>query len=187
MVRSHSPPLHGLRTSRYRGGSAVCLLSGRLGISPNITSSVVKFLCHASPVLRRFRVNGSHLSHHGGSPSLWNNDTSPHYLPPFLLLLNTIQRGVLFDILRHNILPLVLNISPILQKRRYHESKTTPLVGSWWSILFVLYWFRACYVPLWLVKYRLLEQVLVGLVTIADYTARACSHCVGVPACQQPH
>src|SRR6266568_2025308 len=64
MVRPHSSPLHGLRTNHYRGGRAVCLLSGRLGISPNISTSVVKLLCYASPVLRRFHVNGSHGSHH---------------------------------------------------------------------------------------------------------------------------
>src|SRR5207244_11882905 len=61
MVVPHSFPLHGLTTSRYRGESAVCLPSGRRGISPLVSSSVVKFLCHASPVLLRFRVNGSHL------------------------------------------------------------------------------------------------------------------------------
>src|SRR5947209_2328412 len=54
-------PLHGLMTSRYRGESAVCLPSGRRGISPLIRSSVIKFLCHASPAFPRFRVNGSHL------------------------------------------------------------------------------------------------------------------------------
>jgi len=61
MVGPLSFPLHELRTSRYRGESAVCLSSGRRGISPLVSSSVVKFLCHASPVLLRFHVNGSHL------------------------------------------------------------------------------------------------------------------------------
>lgn len=32
---------------------SVCLSSGRRGISPLIRSSVIKFLCHASPVLPR--------------------------------------------------------------------------------------------------------------------------------------
>jgi hypothetical protein len=54
-------PLHGLMTSRYRGESAVCLPSGRRGISPLIRSSVIKWFCHASPVFPRFHVNGSHL------------------------------------------------------------------------------------------------------------------------------
>jgi hypothetical protein len=54
-------PLHGLMTSRYRGESAVCLSSGRRGISPLIRSLVVKLLCHASPVFLRFRVNGSRV------------------------------------------------------------------------------------------------------------------------------
>jgi hypothetical protein len=61
MVGPHSFPLHGLMTNLYRGESAVCLPSGRRGISPLIRASVIKFLCHASPVFPRFRVNGSHL------------------------------------------------------------------------------------------------------------------------------
>src|SRR2546425_13135880 len=88
MVRSHSSPLHGLRTSRYRGGRAVCLLSGRLGISPNFRSPVVKLLCHASPVFQRFRVNGSHASHHDRSLSRSHNCTLPYYLPSFLVSFN---------------------------------------------------------------------------------------------------
>jgi len=60
-VGSLSFPLHGLMTSRYRGESAVCLPSGRRGIAPLIRSSVIKLLCHVSPVFPRFRVNGSHL------------------------------------------------------------------------------------------------------------------------------
>src|SRR6266702_3974280 len=83
MVRPHSSPLHGLRTNHYRGGRAVCLLSGRLGISPNISTSVVKLLCYASPVLRRFHVNGSHGSHHGGNLSPSEKDNSLSSLPPF--------------------------------------------------------------------------------------------------------
>jgi hypothetical protein len=79
----HPTPIPGLspvsreriaRTSRYRGGSAVCLLSGRLGISPNISSSVVKLLCHASPVFQQFRVNGSHLAHHRRCLSPWHDN-----------------------------------------------------------------------------------------------------------------
>jgi hypothetical protein len=66
-------PLHGLRTSRYRGESTVCLPSGRRGISPLIRSSVIKLLCHASPVFPRFRVNGSHLFQPWANP-----------YPPFL-------------------------------------------------------------------------------------------------------
>jgi hypothetical protein len=86
MVGPHSSPLHGLRTSRYRGGRAVCLLSGRLGISPNISPPVVKLLCHASPVLSRFRVNGSHASHHRRSLSLSHNDTLLYSLTTFSLV-----------------------------------------------------------------------------------------------------
>src|SRR5260370_40033012 len=63
--------LHGLMTSRYRGESAVCLPSGRRGISPLIRSSVIKLLCHASPVLPRFRVNGSHLFQPWANPNPW--------------------------------------------------------------------------------------------------------------------
>src|SRR6266568_9245100 len=62
MVRLHSTPLHGLRTSRYRGGAAVCHPSGRLGISPNVRTSAVTLLCRPSPVFPRFRANGSHRS-----------------------------------------------------------------------------------------------------------------------------
>src|SRR5437868_3061641 len=63
-------PLHGLMTSRYRGESAVCLPSGRRGISPLIRSSVIKLLCHASPVFPQFRVNGSHLFQPWANPGI---------------------------------------------------------------------------------------------------------------------
>ena len=39
--------------------------SGRVRISLTIRTSVVKLLCHASPVLPRFRVNGSRCSPYG--------------------------------------------------------------------------------------------------------------------------
>jgi hypothetical protein len=42
MVGPLSFPLHGLMTNRYRGESAVCLSSGRGGISSPIRPSVVK-------------------------------------------------------------------------------------------------------------------------------------------------
>ena len=73
----HPTPIPGLSpvsrerialTSRYCGESAVCLLSGRVGIAPTISTSVVKLLCHASPVVPRFRVNGSHCSYQPQTP-----------------------------------------------------------------------------------------------------------------------
>src|SRR5436853_3525133 len=81
MVRLHSIPLHGLRTSRYRGDDAVCCPSGRLGIAPNIGSSVVKLLCRPSPVFPRFRANGSHRSVNTQGPQitlLWHVRLSGH-------------------------------------------------------------------------------------------------------------
>ena len=95
MVRPHSSPLHGLRTSRYRGGRAVRLLSDRLGISPNISPSVVKSLCHASPVFPRFRVNGSHPSHHGGGPP-FGLVLPSSFLPPFFGFFNKLE-GLLYS------------------------------------------------------------------------------------------
>src|SRR5215469_3656481 len=76
MVGPLSFPLHGLTTNLYRGERAVCLSSGRRGISPLIRASVIKLLCHASPVFPRFRVNGSHLFLSYVNPELprsWGN------------------------------------------------------------------------------------------------------------------
>ena len=80
MVRLHSFPLHGLRTSRYRGDGAVCCPSGRLGIAPNIGSSVVKWLCRPSPVFPRFRANGSHRSVVTRTPSPRTHDLKTTHL-----------------------------------------------------------------------------------------------------------
>src|SRR5260370_21891422 len=74
MVRPLSFPLHGVRTSLYRGESAVCFPSSRVGIAPTIRSSVVKLLCHASPVLSRLRVNAAHCSNCGQTPT-WDRKT----------------------------------------------------------------------------------------------------------------
>lgn len=64
--------LHGLMTSSYRGESTVCLPSGRRGIAPLVRSSVIKLLCHTSPVFPRFRVNGSHLFQPWANPYPWH-------------------------------------------------------------------------------------------------------------------
>src|SRR5437588_11174057 len=87
MVRLHSIPLHGLRTSRYRGDDAVCCPSGRLGIAPNIGSSVVKLLCRPSPVFPRFPANGSHRSIVPRRPFLWVS-------PSRILLANSQKEAV---------------------------------------------------------------------------------------------
>jgi hypothetical protein len=76
MVGPLSFPLLGLMTSRYRGESAVCFPSGRRGISPLIRASVIKLLCHASPVFPRFRVNGSHWFLLSANPNPTNKDHS---------------------------------------------------------------------------------------------------------------
>ena len=50
-------------TNLYHGGSALHFPSDGLGIAPNISTSVIKLLCHTSPVFLQFRMNGSHLFH----------------------------------------------------------------------------------------------------------------------------
>src|ERR1700737_4379699 len=59
MVRPHSIPLHGLRTSRYRGDVAFCRPSGRLGIAPNISPSVINYL---SPIPHIAMVSGERVA-----------------------------------------------------------------------------------------------------------------------------
>src|SRR5260370_29118029 len=79
--------------------------------------------------------------------------------------------------------PFLLNISSLLQWRRCHESKTTSLVGPWWSSRVVVCWFRVCYLPLWVDSNGVREEILLGLGAIAHGTVGARCRRVGVPAC----